>query len=460
MPRRSPHSDVDQQARTPLVKPGWLSWGHKGVLTLTDQGLIGGSNFLIGILLARRLSPARYGAYALAFEVFLVLSLAYGCLILEPMLVFGSSTYRNSFRKYFGVLLWMHLALALTSAVVLGGSAWFLEKLGGSESLSRALDGAMIAAPCVLLFWLARRAFYVKLDPKTAVLGSLIYGAVLLAGTLTLYELRLLSAFATFTLMAVGALAASTILLARLKLEIVFRPAAAILREVSGRHWSYGRWALAASVAGWVSSNIYYVLLSSMRGLADTGAFKALQNLASPIGQVFSALALLALPYAARAYEESGALGVEHLSWRLTSLCAGGTVVYWVAFLLFEHPIVHLLYGGRYLEVEYLIPWVALGSVFRMATVMQTISLKAIQSPFLGFIAFVFSDFVACLVGIPAVWAFGLQGAISAYIMSGAMGLIVAFVLLRRAARGVADQRLTSSFPQTSLLSVSPSSES
>jgi O-antigen/teichoic acid export membrane protein len=435
MPVRSLEAGADQQAEGQSVKSGWFSWGHKGILTLTDQGLIGGSNFLIGILLARQLSPTQYGGYAVAFEVFLVLSLAYGCLILEPMLVFGPSIYRDNFEKYFGVLLWMHLALALGSAIVLGGSAWFVEKLGESASLPKALEGAMIAAPCVLLFWLARRAFYVKLNPRAAILGGLVYGAVLLAGTLTFYELRLLSAFVTFVLMATGALAASSILLGLLKPTIVLRPMCPTLREVSGRHWSYGGWALAASVAGWVSGNIYYILLSSMRGLADTGAFKALQNFASPIGQVFSALALLALPYAARAYKESGAVGVEQLSWRLTSLCAGGTVAYWFVFLLLKHPIVHLLYAGRYLEVEYLIPWVALGSVFRMATVMQMISLRAIQLPFLAFVAFVSADLVACLVGMPAIWAFGLQGAICAYVLSGAMGLITAFILLRRVAR-------------------------
>src|ERR1017187_9720241 len=174
------------------IKPGWLSWGGKGALTLTDQGLIGGSNFLIAILLARQLSSVEYGAYALAFEIFMVLSMAYACLILEPMLVLGSSTYRDSFRDYFGVLLWMHLGVAFATALLLGGLAWLIYELGKSPDLPRALTALMLAMPCILLFWLARRAFYVKLDPKTAVLGGLIYGSVLLGGVLLLYQLRLL----------------------------------------------------------------------------------------------------------------------------------------------------------------------------------------------------------------------------------------------------------------------------
>src|ERR1700691_3728197 len=49
-------------------------WITKGGLAILDQGLISGSNFLIGILLARWLMPEQYGAFALAFYVFLLLS--------------------------------------------------------------------------------------------------------------------------------------------------------------------------------------------------------------------------------------------------------------------------------------------------------------------------------------------------------------------------------------------------
>lgn len=438
------------------ARMSWLSWGSKGVLTLTDQGLIGGSNFLMGILLARQLLPAQYGAYALAFEVFMVLSLAYSCLILEPMLVFGPSTYRDNFARYFGVLLRTHFVVALGTAILLGGAAWSLGWLGESATLIRALEGAMIAGPCVLLFWLARRAFYVKLDPKTAVLGGLVYGTVLLAGSLTLYELRWLSAFTAFSLMATGALAATPILLERLRPLATHNDTEPSLREVSRRHWVYGRWALAGAVAAWVSGNIYYVLLSCMRGLADTGGFKALQNLTAPAGQVFSALALLALPYAARAYKQNGRAGVERLSWWLTALYAGGTVVYWAVLLGLEHPVMRLLYVGRYHEVEYLIPWIAVASVFRIATVVQMISLKAMQSPLLAFVAFAFSDAVAMLVGIPAIWLLGLQGAVYTYTLSGITGLSAGFILLRRSARTEAGERSVSSF-LTSTVGVSES---
>ena len=43
----------------------FLRWMTKGGLAILDNGLISGSNFLLGILLARWLAPEEYGAYAL-----------------------------------------------------------------------------------------------------------------------------------------------------------------------------------------------------------------------------------------------------------------------------------------------------------------------------------------------------------------------------------------------------------
>ena len=418
-----------------VLKSNWISWGSKGVLTLVDQGLIGSSNFVIGILLARQLVPAQYGAYALAFEIFMVVSMAYSCLILEPMLVFGPSAYKDNFRNYLGGLLWLHVACALATAIVLGGLAWIIHDLGKYPGLSRALVGSMLAVPSVLLFWLARRAFYVKLNPKPAVIGGALYGVVLLSGAFLFYRSHLLTPFAAFMLMTAGALAAGTFLIIQIKPALALKPANPTIREVSVKHWTYGRWALAGSLAAWVSGNIYYVLLTSMRGLADTGGFKALQNFASPIGQVFSALTLLALPYTARAYRQSGAAGVERVAWYLTPLYAGATVLYWVVFLALKHPIRHFLYGGKYLEIEYLIPAIAIGSILRLATVVPVMSLKAIQLPYQAFVAFIVSDVIACAFGLPAIWAYGLSGAIWAYDLSGAAGLIAGFILLHRVAR-------------------------
>ena len=83
---------------TTVQRPTKAGWASKGVLALTDQGLIAASNFLVALLLARQVPRAEYGAYALAFEVFLLMVVVYSAFILEPMSVFGPSQYNHCLR--------------------------------------------------------------------------------------------------------------------------------------------------------------------------------------------------------------------------------------------------------------------------------------------------------------------------------------------------------------------------
>jgi len=407
-------------------------WSSRGALALLDQGLISGANFIVGILLARSLAPDDYGAYALAFEVFLFLTIVYGALILEPLSVFGSSVYRSSNREYLGILMRIHIVMAAVIIVGLGVSAWVLEQISPHGDLASALIGVAIAAPCVLLFWLARRGFYVKLSPRQAALGALIYAVVVLGGLLAFYHYGLLSPFAAFLLMAAGAAVTAPIMLVRLGVSLKLWLATSRAAEVVRRHWGYGRWALGSAVAIWFSGAIYYPLLGSLHGLADAGALKALMNFSSPVGQAFAAMSLLSLPYAARVHHQDSPGGRRHLAGKLAVIYAGGTVLYWLIVVLFRQPIVSHLYAGKYLGITGLIPWVALGSVLRISATSQAVVLRAMQSPCLVFVAYVASSVVAVLVGIPCAWVFGLRGCVFALVISSAVALAVASVLVHR----------------------------
>src|SRR5437763_16367776 len=87
-------------------------WGAKATLALADQGLTAASNFLLAVLLARQLGSEQYGAWALAFEVFLLVTILYSSFILEPMSVFGASDYKDCMREYLGSVLRVHAWLS------------------------------------------------------------------------------------------------------------------------------------------------------------------------------------------------------------------------------------------------------------------------------------------------------------------------------------------------------------
>lgn len=417
----------------------WLAmktWPLRGFFALLDQGLISGSNFIVAILLARWLVPQQYGAYALAFEMFLFMSVVYGSLILEPMSVFGPSVFKDDFRAYLGILLRIHCALSLLMIVAVFAVAAVLNALKPSSSLPGALVGVAVASPCLLLFWLVRRGFYVHLLPKKAALGACVYSAVVLAGVTVVYKLHSLSSLSAFLIMAAGAVITGPAMLRWFKSHMQLSPGRRIrVKDVLRQHWIYGRWALASAIVIWLSGAIFYPALGSFYTLAETGQFKALMNLSSPIGQAYVALSLLTLPYASQVHHEEGNAVVGRLVWKLTGLYVFGSALYWLIAILARGPIVHQLYGGKYEQVIALLPWVALGSVLRIGATAQANVLRAMRSPSMVFVAYSAACVVAILIGIPCTRWLGLRGALFAWVLSGAASFVGALVMIRRKAR-------------------------
>ena len=148
-------------------------WGSKGGLAILDQGLISGSNFIISILLARWLMPDQYGAYAVAFGIYIMLSLVYQSLVLEPMGVFGGSIFRSNLRGYLRSLISIHIALSVAICAALVISWAVAHRLGAGPAVTGGLAGIAFASPCLMLFALARRSFYVELSPAPAAAGAL-----------------------------------------------------------------------------------------------------------------------------------------------------------------------------------------------------------------------------------------------------------------------------------------------
>src|SRR5262249_5616556 len=149
-----------------------------------------------------------------------------------------------------------------------------------------------------LFFWLARRTFYLELSASKAAAGAFVYSALSMSGLYVVYHRGLLSPFSAFALMGIAALGTGCYNLVRLRAQLQPSATAPGVGERGHRHWGYGRWALASCVANWIPAYIYYPLLSSFAGMAQSGQLKALMNFTLPVEQTKAALSLLFLPYA------------------------------------------------------------------------------------------------------------------------------------------------------------------
>ncbi len=407
-----------------------LPWVTKGGFTLIDQALITGSNFVINILLARWLVPEHYGAYAVAFSIFVLLTVVYQSLLLEPMAVFGGSTYRGNLREYLRVLLRMQPVVSAAMCGPIAAWAVVTWRMDPSSALPGALAGVALAGPVVLVFWLARRTYYLQLAPSRSALGSSWYCVFALGGIFLVHHRSALSPFKAFLAMAVAAAVTAAFLLLHLRTNLQPRTMALGLGEVCRRHWTYGKWALVANIVSWVPAYLFYLLLARFSGMAHSGELRALMNFVGPQQQVQSALAMLFLPYAAglRARTPSRLMALNH---KLTFISVSVAIAYWITILGFKGTVLHLLYSGRYMNVAYLLPFVAVGSILWAGAFGPTVALRAMESPRPIFLAYCVATMLSLVIGIPATKAFGVFGAILAINVSDGVSWLMMILLLR-----------------------------
>ena len=411
-----------------------VRWGTKGGLAILEYGLIAGSNFVLGFLLARWMTPEQYGAYGLGFSIFLLLSFLYQALLLEPMSVYGGSNYRENLRGYMRTSLKMHHAISAVIFVVFAIAAAVTYAIGKSPALAGALAGLTVAAPCIFLFWFGRRGFYLKISPGPAALGAVLYFVLVVGGVFVINRVHILSSFSAFLLMGLAALACGIALL--LALRRVLDPSTDVpeLRATWAKHWSYGKWALGSSIVGWIPTYLYFSVVSIFAGIAHAGELRALMNLAGPVLQTYAALSMLFLPYASRVQSKEGTTGTYALTWRMTMLFTVGAIAYWAVVIPFRGPILKLLYAGNYGSVGEYLPFFALETIVWSASVGASIVLRAMEAPRYIFYSNCVASVITLAVGIPATKLFGLWGVVWSIILANSAALIMVIVLLRRKA--------------------------
>lgn len=411
-----------------------FSWLQKGTWSVLDQGLFAGSNFVLNIMLARWLSPEGYGAFTVAYTVFLLLATLHAGLLIQPMLVYGPSQYDSVLPSYLRLLVRGHAVFSVALGIVTGliGLGFWL---GGSDQLASALFVLAGAQAFVLLMWLVRRACYVRTRPALAASGGAFYLVIMLGGAYALYQTALLSVATALALMSIASLVAACWILVRLGVFSLAHGGAApsstkspsLRKSVLARHWAYGRWEAATNMLNFFPGQVFYFILPFLGGLEASGAMRALVNLTLPAAHASSALALLLVPVFVRA-RRAGRL--RRFAIGSAWLIGLGLVGYWALLGAFAEPLVAWFYQGQYVEYAPLL-WIAgVLPVFQGLLAVFSAGLKALERPDSVFWANVASTALTFTVGLALVISLDIMGAFLSNAAALGVALAVAAWLL------------------------------
>lgn len=408
--------------------------------SLADQGLSSGAHFAASILLARVLTPAEYGAFSVTFAVFLLAAGIHNALLLEPAAVIGPSCYGECLSSYLAAVIWMHAALSAGLTVLLLVAAAALA--GAGNPLSAMVAALGLAAPCILLFWLFRRACYLKGRPDQAVTGSLLYAAVLIAGLAWLARHGRISAPRGFLLMGLAGLGVSVLLLPRIgvRLAQVAAPGTrAAVAEAARRHWKYARWSLGSTLLYWLASSIYLPAIGALAGLPAVAAYRATENLLLPMGQSLTALGLLLLPWVTAEGRARGGDFLGRAARKIGFLAGAAAGVYTLAILAAGPGLSRLVYGGdQYANGSSLIPCLGVAIVLRaIGDTGFGVALRAAGRPDIGLWSTLAAAIATLTAGLGLVARHGAGGAAAGWMISSAASCAVTLVLFGLHSKGL-----------------------
>lgn len=405
---------------------------------VADQGVTGVTHLAVNLALARWLTTAGYGAFALAYAVFLLASGVHNAVVLEPLAVVGPARYAGCQRPYLKAVMRLHLGVTLGMTVVFLAAAGVLAWMRQPAAASMAAAG--LAAPGILSFWLYRRACYMAGRPESAAWGSVFYAAAMGAAMLWLWRQRALSPSSALAAMGAAGLACG------LTFALLSVPGSAVpgratdvgFRRVAGAHWEYARWSLATTAVYWLASSVYVPLVGTLGGLGEVAVLRAADNLTLPMSNVLTAAGLLLLPRLSEKAARSGQRSLRPAAAALAGVAASAASVYGLTVVLGGRMLVRLAYGGggRYAASISLLPLLAVGLVARaIGDTGFGVAARAAGRPDVGFWASVGSVLVTCSLGVYLVARHGAAGAAAGSMASSAAGCLVAAVLFWRQIR-------------------------
>lgn len=316
------------------------------VLSLCNQFISSGGNFLIGVYLARTLPLEGFGLYGLGYGICMLYVSIGNSLLLTQMVVNMPDRSVDEKEKYAAkifcaVLLLGLIVLALTCA----GS--FLTLLIRPEY--RQLMPSVFAVACASVLFLCNEFFisyaYLKRRETLALIVNAVTISTLFFGLLLEKIMGLpLSAEHVLFLYALGAAAGScaAYFSTRLPLREGIRNMMPDLAEA----WHHGRWALGGAVITWIQAQAYTYVLAFFLGPTGVGQANAARIFISPFSFLLPAINKVAIPRLAD-LRQSDPKKMSRLSMMLTLWLSIMTIVY-SCILLFSLDFVASIVLGRH----------------------------------------------------------------------------------------------------------------
>ncbi len=375
------------------------------LLVLTDQALVSGVNFVIGIILARYLGLANYGLFALAWMAVLFASSLHQAFIISPL--YSIYPKQEDKKQYLASLMGVQVLFSMLTYVftycILSITVHFYPEWGNGVNF-HVLSGLVSAF--VFNDYL-RRLFFTLHKPISVLLMDVIgYGLqpilvfiLYLNGFLTLE-----STFAVLLILLSGSILFS--LLFTYREGLVIKHLAKVLKI----NWNYSKFLLGTALLQWFSGNFFIVVSAGIIGPLAVGAIRMAQNVVGILHILFLAMENMVPIRASEILISSGSKKMMQYMFKITKQAALPTLGLLGLIAIFRNQILELFYGIESIEYHYVLLAFCVLYVFVFVGTMLRFVIRTVEHNGVIFISYIVSAGFSFLAAKPIVEFMGLAG--------------------------------------------------
>lgn len=392
--------------------PRAVAWARRNShvnLSVVDQALVSGVNFLIGIALARLLGAEEFGRYYLAWSVVLLALGVHTVVISQPLLAIGPKLSAEARPGYLGAVVVQQIVVAAGAAVLLlvglsVGRALFPDKILGGY----ALPVAAVTLAFVSQEFVRRYLFMVQRASAAILVDAVTYGGQLVMIVISNLIFGLNSIWVLWAI-AVAFSAGFGAGLAMFSGRIALERGA--LRSIARRHWDLYKWMLPGTGFVWLNTFIFPLAVGDLMGSAAVGGLR--------VGYMLIGAAHVLLLGLENSVPVQASLRLKHqgtqamIAFLRWIAIVGVSMVSLLAIVAALAPSlwITLVFGAAYEPYAHLLVWYGLSMIVTFPLLPLRAGLRSLERtrPIL------FSTGLSTLVGValayPLVKAFGLVGA-------------------------------------------------
>ncbi len=379
-------------------------------LTIIEQLVVSGTQFIVMLLLARFWGMAEFGRFSVVFMLLILCMDLCRSVVTQPLM---SSAKQERKAAHILSVLYMTFGLWILLAIGLFGvqqwSKYFLPQWG----LRGLYGAALLFITTRVCSDMLRGVHYSYQTPAHALLQSAVISLCSLVAVAAVVLTNTISDAAQ-PLILLGLAHAAGVLVG---LALLLLPVRTQLRLETGEwhaiwqeHKQFGLWASFTALTRWLQGNFLMLVAASLLGAPVIGAIRAMQTILSPLGVLFQALENAIPPQAALLLRDKGNEALARFLVRLAGMLSLLAVMAVAVLWLFREPIVSLLLGEEYLTYEMLILILGAANILSVSSLMLSFYFKTHQRTKPLFKANLVNAVLCIITAYPLIHFAGING--------------------------------------------------